>query len=394
VTPVSDLTAASDRHVSSTTFRLAGAASVAIAFLFAGVPGILVAGAALVALRRGLGWLAPAGAVVMLVCAAIATVLENSIGTQDVDLNFAIKRPIASAAGGLAAVFTVVAIALAAASERSEVRSSQPAQRSRSTSIVQHARDLAPFLVAATLSTVVCLASSPTALSANDRAIVSNLQAGLGFTTGGRGHITHPTGRLPLGPLLGTLLPIDIRLFRVLAAVAASVLVVSCAIHLLGKVAGFPAAIVSALLPTTWMLDLPTAVAVTVATTAGIVAWRHTRQPTGWHAVSIGLLVGLAVLGCPPAAVTGLIVVASIWWVRFGVSVAALYGTAACTTALLVVLPWLRWLHAYSGSWAPPAPAIWWVVVAVVAVVAVSTPRVSRELSESRRGRHSVSRAS
>lgn len=90
-----------------------------LGFLIAGWPGAMVAGGGLLVTPRASGSKAPAtAAAAFLALAALATVLEAPVGTANVNLAYALARPLADAAGRMAALLTLVAIASAAAGER------------------------------------------------------------------------------------------------------------------------------------------------------------------------------------------------------------------------------------------------------------------------------------
>jgi hypothetical protein len=88
--------------------------AVAAGFVILGVPGAVVAGAAAVAARRGTPDVPLAGAVVLLAVAALATVLEAPVTSSAIRPVFALERPIATWAAGLAAVLALIGIAWAA----------------------------------------------------------------------------------------------------------------------------------------------------------------------------------------------------------------------------------------------------------------------------------------
>jgi len=91
-------------------------AVVGIAWLFAGLTGVLASAVELVIYRfAGPRW-AAAAALAALIVAALATVLEAP--TASAALSFAVQRPVASEAGRIAGVLAFVAVVTAAVRER------------------------------------------------------------------------------------------------------------------------------------------------------------------------------------------------------------------------------------------------------------------------------------
>jgi hypothetical protein len=361
----------SPAQLSSRAATVGGAALVGAGVLLGGFVGGITAGAALyVAWLLSPRWVA-AASFGGLVFAAAATALE---WTED-----------AVTAGRLAGIGALVAVATAAAVERSPA--AQPVPRPTEQALRRAGRWVAVATVAApgaALAVALWLAGPGEPLATRDQAVVASLQAGDGLTVaGGTGPVA--TEAAPLAPIVAAFLPgtpertvLVSWLVTVLAAAA-------LARAVRGAAAGVLAGILAAVLAALTTPRLPEALAA-LAIVAAATFLRPDVATIG-HTVAAGVALGAATLARPDAAIVA--VVALVWLaVTAGIRhPVALTGGFAATIA-----PWLTWYHRTFETWwafdrtPGQAPGVWLAPISAVAVAVAVVTAAARIRARSRGG--------
>lgn len=353
-------------QLTSRAATLGGAALVGAGVLLGGVLGGIVAGAALyVAWLLSPRWVA-AAASAGLAAAAGATALG---WTAD-----------AAAAGRLAGIAVLVAVATAAAVERSPV--GEPVPRPTEHPLRRAGRWAAVITVAApglALAVALWLGGPGPPLAERDEAVVASLQAGEGLSrTAGAGETgTDPSQSPPLAPIVAAFLPGSPER-AVLVAWIATVLVAAA---LARAIDGFAAAVVAggaaAVLAAVATPRLPEALA--GLGIVGAATLLHPRERTLGRSTAAGSCLGAAVLARPDAAlvvVVAVVVLAATAGIRHPAAVAA--GAAA------VVGPWLVWYARTFDTWwafdplPGETPGVWLAPVAAVAAAVALTTAAGR----------------
>lgn len=371
--------------------------TVVLAVLVGGVPGGLIVLTAAIETAPGRRR-APAGvALGLLVLAALATVLEAPLAVSAIGLDYALDRPLADAAGRLAGVALLVAVAVAAIAERASpgtdhtgggwrpVALTGPGRRgpSRQRHVAARARAALPYAVAAGGVVMVGAVRTLTPLGPAEVAIADGLAAG-------RGPV--PVDVPPLAAAFAAFAPVTPEV----ALLAASALGVVGLVRLVRRAGGTGVSGAGV----TWLTVAGLAVAAVVATTGpslgealatllvatGLIwlcgtygdnpPWVCPREATVGRAVVAGLCLGGAVLARPEAVVA---VPAAVTWLlsrprsRPGRGADLATALAVVVAAGVAVAPWQRWLHAHGAS--PLAgwdsdPLVWaaWAGPVVVAV--------------------------
>ena len=330
--------------------------SVALGFLLGGVLGALVVGAGVVASPRSGGAKPAAGlALGLLVIAAVATVVEAPLShpgpTEDVfappriGLNYALDRPVASAAARLAAFALLVAIATSVPRAGSSAASDAPAgprpgPRSRHFALGA-AVPAVPYVAAMAVAIVARVVTTPPPLPSAWLGLVQNLEGGLGYVVQTEGGFRAAAAAPPLGPLVAAFAPVSARV----AAVIASALAVAAVMRLTPdrgwRRGATTVGTVTAVLVSLIGHDLAEALALLLLA-AGLV-WSRPADVTPARASVAGLCLAGAVLARPEAV---LAVLGAGLWIGVSLGRRAITPVLALLTAAVVALvPWQLWLQ-------------------------------------------------
>lgn len=363
------------------------AVTVILALLIGGVPGALILLTAAVVTAPGRRR-APAGAALgLLALAAVASVVEAPLAVSGIGLDYALDRPVAAAAGRLAGVALLVAVAIAAVTERapSGPARSLSAQSARTRFSRRRASGLAagiaalPYLVAATAVMVAGAVRSVVPLSPAEVVLAANLAAGMPPPS---------AGTPPLAAVVSAYFPVSPEA----VVLAVSALVVVALMRLVRCWRGRPAVAAAGLAAAAVVGATGPGLAEALATllvAIGLV-WLCPAKVTIGRAVVAGLCLGAAVLARPEAVLT---LPAALAWVSLApprragtgarVTSSLALSLAVVAAAGVVVAPWQRWLHTQGASpWAGVSadPFTWaaWAGPLVVALVAGVAERALR----------------
>ncbi len=347
-------------------------AAVIAAFMIGGVPGafiVLVAAIDVGAERSRL----PVGvALALLMVAALATVLEAPLLPSIVGLDFALDRPVASAAGLFAGVAALVAVLFAAVEERSPRiigNGARPLHRPLADVLPAPAAALPAAAAAALVAVCSALRPGP-ALPTTMAMSVANLRAGV---------VDELAAVAPLPPLAIVVLPGDASW----ATVIVRTLAVMAALRLVGRVAGTRVTVAAGLVVTAVISLSGAGMAETLALlwVAVAVLWAWPAEVTPVRAAFAGLFLAAAALSRADAilvlpVVAGCLVVGA--GRRRGSALSLVVTTSVVVTLFLLGLQrrlgtW--WAHAGSDvatSWR------WWapLLAAVLLGALLSRPRL------------------
>lgn len=344
---------------------------VLVGWLLGGWIGLAAAAAGVASTFRRPVTLVAAGAPLMLVVAALATVIEEPIDDAALRSSFATDRPTAAAAGLIAALFALIAVVTIAVRDRPSAPVQEPAVEGGSVPRLGQALALAP-LVGVVLAAVVALALLAPAPPGATRDVATNLRNGVGWGVSGDAGLVVDGTEPPLAVVVAAVAPGGARAWTALAGAAA----VAAVAGLVGRRRERRTVLLAAGLVALGLVlvraDLAAAlvaVATAIALSAGDPAGR-TPGSAAWA----GAAYGLAVLAAPvlvlalPLVVAALVLDVRTREVRVTSGLAGLAGAAA------VVAPWLRWVHHEFGTWSPAAELRWPVrSLAAVALVVVAT---------------------
>lgn len=346
-------------------------AAVIAAFMIGGVPGafiVLVAAIDVGAERSRL----PVGvALALLVVAALATVLEAPLLPSIVGLDFALDRPVASAAGLFAGVAALVAVLFAAVEERSPRIGNGARPPHRPLADVLPAPAAALPAAAAAALVAVCSALRPgSALPTTMAMSVANLRAGV---------VDELAAVAPLPPLAIVVLPGDASW----ATVIVRTLAVMAALRLVGRVAGTRVTVAAGLVVAAVISLSGAGMAETLALlwVAVAVLWAWPAEVTPVRAAFAGLFLAAAALSRADAILV-LPVVAGCLVVGAGRRRGSALSLVVATS--VVVTLFLLGLHRRLGTWwAHPGSEVatswrWWapLLAAVLLGALLSRPRL------------------
>ncbi|MFN8038167.1 MAG: glycosyltransferase family 39 protein [Acidimicrobiales bacterium] len=277
----------------SVDFAIVAAFVIAATFLYRADPGRPVA----------------FGAFIVLVGAAVATVLEVVPGANDPTLTFAANRPLAGNAGNVAAALLAVAVVLFAVVERPVDRAARWRPARRAGAVIADARrrlaaDRSLVLAGATIGVValaIRVVAAPPPLSTAAQQITRNLRSGSGYLTVIDGRAVLLTDHPPLAPLVGAFAPGGPRLVQLVVGVLAVALVWRLARRIAGPSAALVAGTVAAVAPALWDQQLPMVLA--GAALVGAVLLADPERLDGRRAVAGGLALAAAGLARPEALV-------------------------------------------------------------------------------------------
>ncbi|MEZ5142817.1 MAG: glycosyltransferase family 39 protein [Acidimicrobiales bacterium] len=334
--------------LSTATLVGLAASSVALCWLLISADFAIVAGFVIVATlfyRDDPGRPVAFGAFLVLVGAALATVLEAGGPNGDPTLSFATDRPLAAQAGNVAGALLAVAVVMFAVVERP----SQAAPRwLPATSARASRRDLARRVAAArtwaapaatigVVAAVIRVVAAPPALSGAVAELADRVRSGTGYVVTVDGRAVAATDHPPLAPVLAAFWPVGPRLLALLCSLALVVAVAAVAHRFGGRRAALLAAAVAAVAPSLWDQQLAVLAAGLAVTVAVLLA--DPERLDLRRAVGAGVLAGLAGLARPEAL---LAVPVLAGWIALGPrrrdtwrGVAAVVAVAAA-----VVLPW------------------------------------------------------
>ncbi len=337
----------------SVDFAIVAAFVIAATFLYRSDPGRPVA----------------FGAFIVLVGAALATVLEVAPTSNDPSLTFAANRPLAGNAGNVAAALLAVAVVLFAVVERPI----DPAPRWRPTRrtgavlgdgmrrLGEQRRLAITGAAIGLVALAIRVVAAPPPLSSAVQQITRNLRSGSGYLTVVDGRAVVLTDHPPLAPLVGAFAPGGPRLVQLVVGLLAVALAWRLARRVGGPAAAVLAAGIAAVAPALWDQQLPEVLA--GAALLGAVLLADPHRLDGRRAVAAGLALAAAGLARPEALVAVPVVVA--WVVLVGTGRATPpEGTTHRTTpsglvAVLVVVPALAfvpWVRIVASSARLPLP--------------------------------------
>ncbi len=310
--------------------------------LLGGVTGLLVALLGVAATAREGGYQAARAAFLLLVLAAVATVVEVVPTHSAIGLDFSARRPVAARAAEAAGVLALVALVGFAYTERprfSAVALPAPERGALPTRLRSLSATL-PYAVVALVAVAVRTQALPTALPPGYGPEVTALQAGGGFTT---------ALRPPLATVIAAFAPGTARA----ALLVVSALTVVAVMRLAGRLAGGRAALlaglVAAVLPSLWGQQLPEAVGALAVTTALVVLWPPALDVR--RAALSGLALAAAALARPEAL---LVVPVALAWILVSRGRRALPQLAvAGAVGALAFAPWQLWVQRSFDSWLP-----------------------------------------
>ena len=337
-------------------------ALMALGFLFVGFEVVPVA---LVAVFAGFTWRRDPGrplafaALVMLVLAAVATVVLVPPTVDGWSLTFASDRGLAADAGRLAGLLVGIASVLMAYGERSRLAAPRrPRVRldhlaRRSPALMWRERDVASVTVAGVAAVtlivgiVVRLALAPRALALPYEPLLVNLRLGTRFTQDVVTSAGAPAPSPPLSPLIIAYVPLSPRLLLVLAGLATMTICGFLGARIAGVRAGLVVLVLAALVPSMWDAPLAVVVAGLCLTTAVMLVDgdRTSSSRVAWG----GIVLGLAVLSRPETLLVLPLVL--VWsWDR-GMAPRQLWTMALAAVATMA--PWWVWIHQQTGGVLP-----------------------------------------
>lgn len=342
-----------DRRVSVPALVGTSAFAAVVAYLLAGAGFAVVLGAIAIAVfvyRSDPGRPVAMGAFVLLVMAAVATVIEVTPSSSDPNLNFALLRHVTTWLGTLVGALTAAAVALFAVTERSIEPASawftgryrSAVWRERWRSVSRLADRWAPIGLAMVLAGALAYLLGPPLSPAYD-GLIRSLRVGSHYSLTGLS--AEPTGVVPpIAPGLTAFAPFSGPVLVSLLAMAGVVLVARVTHRMFGYRAAAAAAYCAALLPAVWAVQLSVAIAGVAIIGATMLA--EPSRLTARRAVAAGLWCAIAGLSRPDALLIGLPVLV-VWNLsarrdrRAWQSVAYLFVTAS-----LAMAPWLTFLRA------------------------------------------------
>lgn len=356
-----------------------GVLSVVLAFLVGGVPGLLIVLTVVIDPGTRRTVMPVVSAVALLSIAAVATVVEGSLSTSPVDLEYALQRPVAAAAARFAGVAAIVALIYSFADERARNASVEQsrrgerwrwdAQRPRVTAQVR--RRLRPVVLAGALVIGVSVASEPPALSVGAAKVVASLRAGGPYV---------PAETPPMVPVVALFVPGGERWATVVVRALLVVAVMCLGNRIIGRSGAASAGVAVAgamVLGGIGLADSLTALFVVTG-----LRWAWPADLTNRRAVVAGLCLAGAISTRPEAVV---VLLATCAWLvgrrgrrRSGPTVVLLLTTT------MGLWPWFTWLRAGVGTVPIDVPAAlvtsprWWVplVVATAAGMVAGRPGV------------------
>lgn len=356
--------------------QLAALATVAVGLCWAlisidfAIVAAFVIGAALL-YRADPGRPVAFGGFIVLVGAALATVLEVAPTSGDPTLTFASNRPFAGNAGNVAGALLAVAVVLFAIVERSprpapHWTAARPLGGWSGTARRWLVHEPRVRVVQAGIGVValgVRVVAAPPPLSPAVQQITRNLRSGTGYLGVVDGQAVVVTDHPPLAPLVGAFAPGGPRLVQVLVGVLGVALVWRLA-RRIGRAPepAVLAAVVAAVAPALWDQQLPVVLAGTLV--VGAVLLADPDRLDGRRAVAAGLALAAAGVARPDALVAVPILVA---WVllrrRDGVGTTEGDGprhkAAWVLAAPLAVLPAVAlvpWVRFVTSTGALPLP--------------------------------------
>lgn len=344
---------------------IGGFAARAVALLVVGylLGGLLGAAAVAVGVastyRRSAGIVA-GGAAAMLVVAALATVIEAPVDADALRSRFATDRPVAAAAGLIAALFALTSVVTQAARERSgPVRrpvqargaGSGTPRKARMGDAVRTRPAMALGLSLAALAGVVLLLVAPGPPEAT-RAVAQSVRSGVGWGPLVRGTVQVDGTQPPVPVIVSAVAPGGPRVWTALAGAAAVALVATFVSRHRGRASTLVAAGATAVGLVAGRADL--AGTSGAALVAGALLLGDPEGRTAARAAAAGALMGGACL-CLPVLVVLLPVVVVAVAFSPGRPVRVAHAVAAAAALVVTFAPWARWVRDRFSTWAPAA---------------------------------------
>ncbi len=318
--------------------------------LLGGWPGFVI-GVATAAVLEVLGPDAPrrlaVAAAALLAGAAVMTLLEGGTAITDLNLRFPRERPVANTLA-LAATILVVAILFADVSSERAMSPSPPREHPTALRSPRwRPPGVRPWFTVGILAVLVRVACVPDRLPPGYVSLADNLALGRGYLLG-LGSDARPTGILtPLTPLIIAFAPGGPRM--VLIAVSTSTVVMTglLATRLFDRRIGVTAAVVAAMLPSLWGQQLPEALAALAVVVALLLADPYRTSP--WRLILAGSAIGVGMLARPEVVLVVPLVIC--WWMAARDHPPWRYLLAASAILVLVLQPWVGYLHGTFDRW-------------------------------------------
>ncbi|MBW3641304.1 MAG: hypothetical protein KY447_00155 [Actinobacteria bacterium] len=351
-----------------------GVLSVVLAFLIGGVPGALIVLTAVIDTGTRRMTMPAVTAVALLALAAVATVVEAPLSASTIGLDFALKRPVASAAARLAGVAAVVALLYAASEERlRRVGAAHPPRQHRRlpdsssrAALAASAGRLRPAVLAAVFALGASAVWPPPPLPARTALAVASMRAGEAGAA----------GTPPMTPWVALFFPGEVAWASILVGALLVLATMRVAERAAGRVAACWAGAIVAVAGAAAGAGLAEALTALLVVTALARLWP--APASALRAFVAGMCLAGAVLTRPEALV---VLLATCAWLLRGRDQWGARPPAAFVLAATVLLwPWFSGLQERVGTWwVDPTSDLstsprWWapVVVAFVAAAAVA----------------------
>lgn len=341
-------------------FALRAVALLLVGYLLGGLLGAAAVAVGVVSTYRRSAGAVAAGAAAMLVVAALATVIETPINANALRSRFATDRPVAAAAGLIAALFALTSVVTQAARERSApVRHPTPARNpasdtpvaSRVGDVVRARAAVALGLGVAALAGVVLLLVAPGPPEAT-QAVARSVRGGVGWGLLVEGTVQVDGTQPPVPVIVSAVAPGGPRVWTALAGAAAVAVVAAFVSRHRGRALTLAAAGATAVGLVAARADL--AGTWGAALIAGALLLGDPDGRTAARAAAAGALVGGACL-CLPVLVVLLPVVVVAVAFSPGRPVRVAHAAAAAASLVVTFAPWQRWVRDRFSTWAPAA---------------------------------------
>lgn len=354
---------------------------VVVGFLLGGLLGAAAAALGVASTFRRPAGLVAGGAAAMLVVAALATVLEVPVDDEALRSSYALDRPVAAAAGLIAALFALVAVVTLAVRERASAPAPVDGPSAGPTRDEQlaRARPLLPIL-GVVIATGVALALLAPAPPAETRQVAESVRLGLGWGIDGDGAVAVDGTEPPLAVIVAAVAPGGPALWTGAAGAAAAGLVAAMVLRRRGPRAALVGAAIVGVGLVLGRADLAAALA--AAALAAAVSLGDPDGRTPGRAVGAGVAFGAAVLCLPVLGLALPVLVALLAIDPVSRDVTAGQAALGGLGALVVIYPWQRWVVERFATWLPaaelqvPGPPVIALVVVVLALAAAHSSRL------------------
>ena len=351
-----------------------GVLSVVLAFLVGGVPGALIVLTAVIDTGTRRMTMPAVTAVALLALAAVATVVEAPLSASAIGLDFALRRPVASAAARLAGVATVVALLYGAYEERLRPvgaahrprRHRRLADASRRAALAASAGRLRPAVLAAVFALGASAVWPPPPLPASTALAVASMRAGEAGAA----------GTPPMTPWVALFFPGEVAWASILVRALLVLVTIRVAERAAGRDAACWAGAIVAVAGAAAGAGLAEALTALLVVAAVARLWPAPASPL--QAFVAGMCLAAAVLTRPEAFV---VLLATCAWLLRGRDQWGARPPAAFVLAATVLLwPWFSALQERFGTlWVDPTSDLsssprWWapVVLAFLAAAAIA----------------------